>query len=313
MRLRVLLVLVLLTLAVLPAATGSAAVTCMGKTATKVGTPGPDLLTGTPGPDVIVGLGGNDTINGLDGNDRICGGPGNDTISAGLGNDRVRGEGGWDVIQGGDGADVLRGGSGADRVFGQAGEDRLFGQAGEDLLNGGAGADRVTGGLGIDECYGETKSSCEVPAPPLPWLIGPQGVGPLVIGASLTNVNRLTGRPWVWEEPGAEGCLVGHTAGLDMFLQSHDGSVIDHIVIYDRDAAATALGINVGAQRRALDLAYIGHVVKVVEDDFYGTFVYVDLGRDAVADMVAEFDGTGSTEPITAIYVPAVVIEGGCL
>ena len=62
-------------------------VTCQGVTATRVGTPGPDIINGTSGPDVIVGLGGNDTINGQGGNDRICGGGGAAKISGGTGAD----------------------------------------------------------------------------------------------------------------------------------------------------------------------------------------------------------------------------------
>lgn len=313
MRTRVILVLAVLAVAGLPAATGSATVMCLGKVATRVGTPGPDVLTGTPGPDVIAGLGGNDTINGLGGDDLICGGAGNDTIRSGPGNDRVRGEGGWDSIFGGSGADILRGGAGADLIFGEAGDDRLFGQAGNDHLDGGAGTDTVTGGLGIDQCWGETKASCELPPPPFPWTITAKGVGPLLVGAPRATVEVLTGMAWTWEEPGAEECLWGHTPLLDIYLQSDEGTVIDHIVIGDPDAAVTALGINVGDTRATLNAVYAGHVVKFVEDDFYGTFVYVDLGSDGVADMVAAFDGSGSSEPITDIYLPAVAIEGGCL
>jgi len=291
----------------------SRAETCMGVVATRVGTAGPDVITGTAGSDVIVGLGGNDRIYGLAGDDRICGGPGNDTIRPGAGNDRVRGGGGWDDILGGGGADILRGGAGADVVFGEGGNDRVFGQGGNDHLDGGAGADTVTGGLGTDQCWGETKASCELPPPPLPWIITAQGIGPVSVGASRATVNLLTGMAWTWEEPGAEGCLVGTTAGPDIVLQSDDGLVIDHITIYDPSAAVTALGIGVGDTRAALNAAYAGHVVRIDEDDFYGTFVYVDLGRDGVADIVAKFDGPGITEPIIGIYVPAIAIEGGCL
>jgi subtilisin-like proprotein convertase family protein len=111
-------------------------------------------------------LGGNDIINGYGGNDRICGGPGNDTISGGPGNDQVQGNAGNDTIVGGLGADILKGGAGADKITGNAGNDKLFGEAGDDNLNGGLGTDRVTGGLGTDTCYGETKATCELPAPP---------------------------------------------------------------------------------------------------------------------------------------------------
>jgi Ca2+-binding RTX toxin-like protein len=314
MRIRVVLVLAVLAMAFLPAATGSAAVMCFGLAATKVGTAGADTINGTAGDDVIVGLGGNDTINGLGGNDRICGNDGNDVIRPGAGNDRVRGGGGWDIILGGDGADTLQGGAGADVVYGEGGNDRLFGQAGADNLDGGPGTDTVTGGLGTDTCYGETKVSCELPPPPLPWIITAQGVGPISVGAPRTTVSLLTGMTWTWEEPGAEGCLVGTTPVIDVVLQSDDGVVIDHITVYDPAAAATTLGIGVGDTRAALNGAYGSHVVQVTEDYFYyGVAVWVDLDNDGEADMIAVIDGPGTTEPITDIRLPAILTEGGCL
>ena len=314
MRTRIVLVLAALTVAALPAATGSAAVMCFGEVATIAGTAGADTLTGTADPDVIVGLGGNDTIVGLGGNDRICGNAGNDVIRPGDGNDRVRGGGGWDIILGGDGADTLRGGAGADVVYGEGGNDRLFGEAGNDNLDGGLGTDTLTGGLGTDTCFGETRVSCELPPPPLPWIITAQGMGPISVGASRATVNLLTGMTWTWEEPGAEGCLVGVTPAIDVVLQSDDGVVIDHITVYDPAAAATALGIGVGDTRAALNGAYGSHVVKVTEDYFYyGVAVWVDLDNDGEADMIAVFDGPATTEPITDIRLPATLTEGGCL
>ena len=68
-------------------------VTCLGKTATIVGTPGPDVLLGTNGRYVIAGLGGNDIIAGRGGNDLICGGRGKDRIvgNGWAGSSRTRG------------------------------------------------------------------------------------------------------------------------------------------------------------------------------------------------------------------------------
>jgi extracellular elastinolytic metalloproteinase len=91
---------------------------CLGKTATKIGTNGPDTINGTNGPDVIVGMGGNDKINGRGGNDLICGGNGKDTLT---------GAGGVDKFDGGPSADTLftrdsrreltiKGGTGTDRA-----------------------------------------------------------------------------------------------------------------------------------------------------------------------------------------------------
>lgn len=110
-----------------PGGGAAATATCSGRSATLVGTAGPDRLSGTAGPDVIAGLGGDDAIDGLGGADTICGGPG---------------------------ADVLRGGAGRDVLTGGAGPDRLLGGPGADRLLGGPGADRLLGGLGVDALLG---------------------------------------------------------------------------------------------------------------------------------------------------------------
>ncbi len=80
---------------------------CNGRSATIIGTSGPDTLYGTDGDDVIVGLGGNDTIRGRAGNDTICGGGGNDSIYGGPGQDWLSGSGGFDVVSGGGGTDYV--------------------------------------------------------------------------------------------------------------------------------------------------------------------------------------------------------------
>ncbi len=141
---------------------GRATPTCLGLTATRVGTAAAETINGTAGVDVIVGLGGNDRINGLGGDDRICGGDGDDIISGGSGNDRVQGGTGNDIITGGAGGDVLKGGAGVDSIRGSAGGDTLFGEAGYDVLDGGLGRDTVNGGLGGDICFGEIRRHCEL-------------------------------------------------------------------------------------------------------------------------------------------------------
>jgi Ca2+-binding RTX toxin-like protein len=87
--------------------------TCDGRPATKVGTPGPDVLTGTDGDDVIVGLDGDDIIHGLLGNDTLCGDAGSDLLIGKDGNDRLFGgvdgaaPGGGDMIWPGSGDDYV--------------------------------------------------------------------------------------------------------------------------------------------------------------------------------------------------------------
>lgn len=70
--------------------------TCMGRTATIVGSTEKDRLVGSKFADVIVGLAGNDKIKGGKGKDRICAGGGRDQVSGGGGKDRCSGGGGRD-------------------------------------------------------------------------------------------------------------------------------------------------------------------------------------------------------------------------
>jgi CSLREA domain-containing protein len=88
---------------------------CRGRTATIVGTNGPDKLKGTKRADVIAAFGGKDKVSGLKGNDVICGGPGKDKLNGGKGNDKLYGEAGKDTLKGGPGKDKLKGGPGKDK------------------------------------------------------------------------------------------------------------------------------------------------------------------------------------------------------
>jgi Ca2+-binding RTX toxin-like protein len=130
--------------------------TCLGHSATIVGTAGADTLVGTRGPDVIVSMGGADAIRGRGGRDIICGGSGSDVISGGTGYDLIRSGPGPDYVFGNDGNDVVYGNSWNDTLNGGAGNDQLFGGRGDDRLDGGVGTDVCKGGSGID-----VSVSCE--------------------------------------------------------------------------------------------------------------------------------------------------------
>jgi Ca2+-binding RTX toxin-like protein len=148
------------------AALAGRGLTCGGKAATIVGTPGPDIINGTSGADVIVGLGGNDKIRGLGGSDTICGNAGADELYTRGGMDSLYGGAGNDLLHGGAGNDrTLSGGDGNDAVYGDDGADVLFGNLGDDLLHAGPGNDRLDGGPGRDKCNGglgtDTASNCE--------------------------------------------------------------------------------------------------------------------------------------------------------
>jgi Ca2+-binding RTX toxin-like protein len=82
----------------------SAAASCRGRTATIVGTRGPDELKGSGRPDVIVARAGADVVKARAGQDIVCGGPGQDALVGGSGGD---------ALLGGPHVDALRGGAGA--------------------------------------------------------------------------------------------------------------------------------------------------------------------------------------------------------
>jgi Ca2+-binding RTX toxin-like protein len=115
--------LLLTILLVLPSsAVPAAPPACDGRTATIVGSDGPDRITGTDKADVIAGLGGDDLIDGLRGDDLICGGPGADRLLGGRGDDDLHG-----------GLDKLADGPAGTYLLG----DVLTGGPGDDLLVGG--------------------------------------------------------------------------------------------------------------------------------------------------------------------------------
>jgi Ca2+-binding RTX toxin-like protein len=156
--------------AALIAPSGALAVeTCMGYTATIVGTAGNDTVYGNPSAtDVVSLLGGNDVYVDDSSNDVVCLGSGDDQLTSSIGfssgNDTVQGGPGNDVIAGFTGTDTLVGGDGDDQLFGNDGNDTLQGEAGNDYLVGGPGTDTVIGHGGLmDSCYGELNfMGCEV-------------------------------------------------------------------------------------------------------------------------------------------------------
>jgi len=161
---------------------------CAGRTATKLGTPGRDIIKGTKLKDVIISFGGNDRIRTFAGADVICAGAGRDRVDAGTshpsgfdlvlggpGDDRLSlgpelgklfGQGGNDVLLGSRGGDNLYGGPGNDVLRGRSNpffnSDILYGGPGNDILLGGPGPDQLHGGPGRDrEVLGR-----ETPRPP---------------------------------------------------------------------------------------------------------------------------------------------------
>ena len=91
---------------------------CGGLAATKIGTPGDDVLVGTAGPDVLMGLDGRDRLIGVQAKDVLCGGAGRDVLKGRAANDRLLGGSGADLLFGGKGVDVCAGNRGPDREVG---------------------------------------------------------------------------------------------------------------------------------------------------------------------------------------------------
>ena len=124
---------------------------CLGRTATIVGTDGDDILLGTVGKDVIQAGRGDDTVLGDRGGDVICGGPGTDFVRGGRNNDTVHGgPGDGDRAYGDLGDDQVNGGPGdGDEASGNLGIDLVSGGAGNnDYVHGDYGWDRMDGGKG---------------------------------------------------------------------------------------------------------------------------------------------------------------------
>jgi Tol biopolymer transport system component len=159
---------------------------CHGRSVTKVGTPGRDVINGTPRTDVVLALGGDDVIRTFDRPDAICAGTGDDRVFAGTnggggGSDLVLGGAGRDRIVlgpelgrafGDAGNDVLIGSKGGDALYGGAGNDVLrglgnppfnsdflFGGPGNDVISGGPGPDNIRGGAGVDQIDGDGGSN----------------------------------------------------------------------------------------------------------------------------------------------------------
>lgn len=158
----------------------------------------------------------------------------------------------------------------------------------------------------------EPCSATTCSLPDLPWTIAAGGLGPIRLGMSLGDLDYLTDYEWIWEEPAAEGCLVSDAPWLGTNLQADDGLVVDHINIGSPGAGVTEEGIRVGSTRTALNAAY-GEDILDFGPAGYGDYAAkVDLNNDGAADMIAMFAGTGMSQPITGIRLPAVLIEGGC-
>lgn len=132
----------------------TAAASCLGTSASFVGTSGHDVIEGTAGDDVIVAGDGNDVVRGRSGNDVICGNDGDDLLIGGRGHDVLVGGGREDELRGGPGGDDLAGGSRNDRLLGGTGDDALFGGSGADMFAGGSDNDLLVAGLEGDVLHG---------------------------------------------------------------------------------------------------------------------------------------------------------------
>ncbi|HEY1356435.1 MAG TPA: calcium-binding protein [Solirubrobacterales bacterium] len=279
----------------LPLAGSAAAVTCGGKQATIVGTPGDDLIVGKRASDVIYGGGGDDRIvGGLNGNDRICGGPGDDELVGGrgydalygeAGDDRLEGETGADRLDGGAGDDELRGEKGPDRMLGGPGDDLLVGERGSDEAEGGGGDDRISGEKGNDRLEGGTgNDTLDGGAGDEPVLEGGPGSDTVIGG---TGIDHADGGP-------GDGDVVRGDSGID-YLSGGEGD--RDIVSY---ASATRQGVVVDLEtgRAKGD----GHDALSGFEDVVGSPQGDELEGDSAANRLDggvgddALDGDGGTD-----------------
>ncbi|MGZ6753540.1 MAG: calcium-binding protein [Nocardioides sp.] len=254
-------------LAVPSVAAASAPVTCDGRVATLVGTPGRDHLVGTDGPDVIAGLGGDDLLVGLGGDDVLCGGPGSDTLRGGAGDDRLLG--GDDRYGGDQGGtflvgDVLVGGLGDDYLDGgyddrDAGYHRLVDTVSYARLRVPLTVDLSTGPLGTAQGAGDDQVVVE------PWIrvLGGSGDDHVTTGPENDVVEASAGSDTVDTGDGADtvyadlrpatGTRDDHVStgpGDDAIISDGGrdvldaGSGADHVMI--RGAAPTTLDAGPG-------------------------------------------------------------------
>jgi Ca2+-binding RTX toxin-like protein len=103
-------------------------------------------IIGTSGPDTIRVYAPTTIVRGLQGNDSIYA-DAEYPVRA--------------YLRGDQGADTLVGGGGRDRLLGGRGNDKMRGRSGRDQLHGGMGTDSAKGSTGRDTCRAETRRSCE--------------------------------------------------------------------------------------------------------------------------------------------------------
>lgn len=192
--------------------------TCLGRTATIIGTSGADQIIGTNGPDVIVGGGGADSIFGLAGNDVICGGAGANEIFGGAGNDILQGGGVVDRMRGGPGNDIIRGGPGNDNIVAGDGFDRVFGDRGHDYLEGGNGVDKLNGGDGADSLVGGPGNDLLVGNAGNDRLFGNNEADKLIGGPGVDRLHGGNG-PDVLQGGGGNDTLIGWTGNDSLYGQ----------------------------------------------------------------------------------------------
>jgi Ca2+-binding RTX toxin-like protein len=271
--------------------------TCLGATATIVGTPGDDLIIGTPGHDVVVGRGGNDRIYGRDGADAVCGGAGDDVIHSGPMND---------VAFGGSGDDQINTGPGDfEYALGQRGDDVLALGTGSGRLDGGPGADTMTGRAGaisVRDTGGRSTVRLGNGDDSV-WVEGPDSVVSTGAGddeaTSLGAGGRLSTGPGADTVSGASG-VVESGPGEDLVWPSPCETCVD----------GDTLDVRTGDGNDILLLEYdLFGVANLDGGRSLGDLLWFYDDRTSTVDVDLSFD-VGMTKPYTAAMHGWEILKG---
>jgi Ca2+-binding RTX toxin-like protein len=316
-----------------PVAARAATPTCLGKTATIVGTAGDDEpLPGTSGDDVIVGRGGKDVIQGRGGNDRICGNGGVDTLQGGRGDDRLQGGGGDDTLLSDIGDDRFLGGAGNDVVdYSQAYFTSKSDGLKVNLATGrakGEGADRLAGVEGVKGSgYGNDVLTASDAGS---MLDGGFGADILIGGpsADILRAGATDSDPDTLEGSGGDDTLDFGGSGDDRLTYEHAPSGVHIDLALSTVSGGDGTDVLIGTPAYVVGSKYGDHMIGTDDANYFtggagpdtidgaGYYDYISPGRGddtvdggAGSDTVIYSDGTATAG--VAVDLQLGTVTGG--
>jgi hypothetical protein len=151
-----------------------------------------------------------------------------------------------------------------------------------------------------------------VPSTGLPWLITPTGVGPVVLGGQVADLESLTGMAWDLDSPEAESCIWATLGEHGVAIQATSG-IIGDIFVSEPAVAITEEGIQVGDHMDSV-LDIYGERADVVPAEYAGEVIVIDsLDPDRFGDYsyILELSPDRSVTQIRLAAHPGWT-EGGC-